>query len=210
MICVSIGTGSPAEAKKVLQNTGFIELRADLLSWQASDYADVIRLGGKLIFTCRPGEFNDEERLELFTLAAESGVSYLDVEIESGEDFIQAIRKLTDSHNCDLIVSYHNYEMTPSSESLENILNECYLAGADIAKIACRAYSGADSARLLSLYAITGRKVILGMGKAGKITRIAAPFLGSEFTFASPSAGSETAEGQFNFTELKDIIHKIQ
>ena len=70
--------------------------------------------------------------------------------------------------------------------------------------------SPADAARLLSLYTITGRKVVIGMGKAGKITRVAAPFLAGEFTFASSVEGEATAEGQLSYKEMKKIIKKIQ
>jgi 3-dehydroquinate dehydratase-1 len=93
---------------------------------------------------------------------------------------------------------------------LESLLSDCYLAGADVAKIACRVYSPADAARLLSLYNISGRKVVLGMGKAGRITRVAATLLGAEFTYASSGGGEDTAEGQLSIDEMKDIIKKIQ
>jgi 3-dehydroquinate dehydratase type I len=210
MICVSIGSGSPSEAKKTLQKSGFIELRADLLDWKTEDYKDVISAGHKTIFTCRPGKYSDGERLELFGLAASSGAVYLDVEIDSDESFLDEVREMSAHYSTELIVSYHNYEMTPSVEVLQAVLSECYQKSADVAKIACRVYSHADAARLLSLYDISGRKVVLGMGKAGKITRIAATFLGAEFTFASSGDGEATAEGQINYEEMREIIRKIQ
>ena len=43
------------------------------------------------------------------------------------------------------------------------------------------------------------------MGNKGRITRIAAPLLGSPFTFASLSKGKETAEGQIE----KDILEQM-
>lgn len=210
MICVSIGNSSPAEAKKIFQKSGFIELRADLLQWKTNEYREVISSGNKSIFTCRPGEYNQIERLVLFELAANAGTTYLDVEIESEASFLEEVRKIISKHKTSLIVSYHNYEMTPSIEVLESKLSECYSLDANVAKIACRVYSPADVARLLSLYNISGRKVVLGMGKAGKISRIAASLLGAEFTFASSGEGEATAEGQLTYDEMKEIIKKIQ
>jgi 3-dehydroquinate dehydratase-1 len=210
MICVSVGSGSPSEAKKILQKSGFIEIRADLLDWKADDYKDVISSGFKIIFTCRPGKLNNEERLELFEIAAAAGAKYIDIEIESDELFLEAIREIIGNYSIELIVSYHNFELTPSTDTLESLLNDCYQAGADVAKIACRVYSPADASRLLSLYNISGRKVIIGMGKTGRITRIAAPLLGAEFTFASWKEADSTAEGQLSFDEMKEIIKKIQ
>ncbi len=46
------------------------------------------------------------------------------------------------------------------------------------------------------------------MGDAGRITRVAAPLLGSEFTFASPGEGRETAPGQMSASQL-NAIYKI-
>lgn len=210
MICVSIGSGNKDEAKQILKKAGFIELRADLLNWSLDDYRDVISSGGKTVFTCRPGKLNENERLNLFELAASAGANYLDVEIESDESFLLNIQKITQKYSTKTIVSYHNYETTPTSENLESILSECYELGADVAKLACRVYSPADAARLLALYNISGRKVIIGMGKVGRITRIAAALLGAEFTFASQGAGEATAEGQLSFDEMKDLIKKLQ
>jgi len=210
MICVSIGSGSPAEAKTVSQNSGFIELRADLLDWKTEEYRKVILSGGKTVFTCRPGKLSNDERLILFEMAASAGADYIDVEIDSEENFMNEIKEITRHSNAELIVSYHNFELTPSSDTLESLLTDCFVAGADVAKIACRVYSPSDAARLLSLYTISGRKVIIGMGKAGRITRIAASFLGAEFTFASSATGEGTAEGQLIYDEMKEIIKKIQ
>ncbi len=208
MICISIGSGSPAEAKKILQKSGFIEIRADLLDWNIEDYKDVISCGSKTVFTCRPGKYSNEERLKLFEMAAASGCKYIDIEIDSDEAFLFAIRNITQKYSTQTIISYHNYEMTPSADVLESLLSDCFELGADVAKLACRVYSPADAARLLSLYSISGRKIVIGMGKAGKITRLAAAFLGAEFTFAS--SGEATAEGQLDFEEMKDLIKKIQ
>jgi 3-dehydroquinate dehydratase-1 len=210
MICVSIGNGSPDEAKKILQKSGFIELRADLLNWETTEYQSVCSAGYRTVFTCRPGKISDEDRLILFELAANAGATYIDLEIESDDIILEKVVKIVSNSAAELIISYHNYEMTPPSDVLESILNNCYDLGANVAKMATRVYSQADAARLLSLYSISGRKIILGMGKAGKITRVAAPLLGAEFTFASSGDGEATAEGQFTYDEMKEIIKKIQ
>ena len=47
--------------------------------------------------------------------------------------------------------------------------------------------------------------VVLGMGEMGKITRIMAPFLGAEFTFAAMDEGKETAPGQIPYLKMKEI-----
>ena len=59
------------------------------------------------------------------------------------------------------------------------------------------------------MYDLPGKKVVIGMGEMGRITRIMAPYLGAEFTFASPTHGGETAPGQLNYGQLKDLYKVI-
>ncbi len=49
-----------------------------------------------------------------------------------------------------------------------------------------------------------------GMGKDGRITRIAAPLLGAPFTYASLDNTRETASGQLDSRTLKQIIDMIR
>ena len=48
-----------------------------------------------------------------------------------------------------------------------------------------------------------------GMGKLGKISRVAAPFLGAPFTYVYPKDRKRTAEGQFSEEKMKEIINLI-
>lgn len=44
------------------------------------------------------------------------------------------------------------------------------------------------------------------MGAKGRVTRVAAPLLGSPFTFASLSDEKKTAEGQIEKDKLEQIL----
>jgi 3-dehydroquinate dehydratase-1 len=48
------------------------------------------------------------------------------------------------------------------------------------------------------------------MGELGKISRIVAPFLGAEFTYASLSDEDATAPGQISYTRLNQFFIDIQ
>jgi 3-dehydroquinate dehydratase-1 len=48
------------------------------------------------------------------------------------------------------------------------------------------------------------------MGDLGKISRIIAPFLGAEFTYASLSDNESTAPGQISYQKLNQFILDIQ
>jgi 3-dehydroquinate dehydratase type I len=78
-----------------------------------------------------------------------------------------------------------------------------------VAKIATQVNNMQEIMDLLSLYELPGRKVVLGMGSQGRITRVIGPYLGGEFTFASPEPGNETAPGQLCMAELKAIFKAI-
>jgi 3-dehydroquinate dehydratase-1 len=48
------------------------------------------------------------------------------------------------------------------------------------------------------------------MGDLGRISRIVAPFMGAEFTYASLSEGEATAPGQISYERLSQFILEIQ
>jgi 3-dehydroquinate dehydratase len=48
------------------------------------------------------------------------------------------------------------------------------------------------------------------MGDLGKISRIAALFMGAEFTFASASDEFATAPGQISYTKLRTIVELLK
>lgn len=208
MICISIGNRALLNQVNELQ-PDLVELRYDLIGNIPSAVSGLVTSSVKQLATCRPGMITDQERLEILKAAIQLGASYVDVEIESSSAFINEIRALAHEKGCKLIISYHNYESTPDVPELKRILASCYTSGGDVAKIACQVNSKKDNAKLLSLYGEEGRKVILGMGPIGKITRVAALELGAEFTFAALSEMDITAPGQLPFRKMKEIIKQI-
>ena len=209
MICVSLGKTSPEQALLVCGEVQLVEIRADLLKWSEDDFRKIIHSPAKSIFTCRPGVYSEKERSDLFKMAAEEGAHYIDIEFESEKKIMDEMMEIRNKFSTQLIISYHNYKGTPGRKEMEDILEDCYHKQADVAKLACQTYSQSDVARLLSLYEIKGRKVILGMGEAAKITRVAALWMGAEFTFASTGSGSETAEGQIDYKTMQEITRLI-
>ena len=90
------------------------------------------------------------------------------------------------------------------------LLDRAFQLGADIAKIACAVRGAGDCARLLALHEGRNDVVALGMGPLGGVTRIAAPFLGAPFTYASLLRGRETAPGQLDVQTLESIFEQLQ
>ena len=182
------------------------EIRIDMAQFDELAVRTVFSKSTKpLIATCRPELVLDAKRIKLLKVAIESGAAYVDIEIESSIEFKQDIISHAKKNDCKIIISYHNYENTPSSNELHAIIDSCFDSGAHIAKIATTAQSTSDSARILGLYSHYNSLVALAMGEKGKITRVANISLGSPFTFAAISDDKKTAPGQLTVAEMKQF-----
>jgi len=137
------------------------------------------------------------------------GATFIDIEIESSDAHVSQLISHARKCQTGVIISYHNFEETPDRTEMTDIITQCYERGGDVAKLATQVNSKKDLRSLVSLYDIPGRKVIVGMGREGRITRIMAPHLGAEFTFAAAGDGSETAPGQLSVNQLKEIYKVI-
>lgn len=190
-------------------DAGFLELRLDLIRKDPESIFSQLSRHVDTLVTCRPGVYSEQERIQLLKTSMDLGATYVDVELESTDSYLNSLSAHASLCATKLIVSYHNFELTPEADELESILERCYVRGGECAKIAVQTDSLQDVYRLLNLYALPGKKVILGMGKQGRITRLMGPYLGAEFTFASPDAGEETAAGQLSYRQLKEIYKVI-
>lgn len=211
MVCLSIADVSADEAMNILAKVNLAELRMDRIDFDKKNIGRLFSSKAKTIVTCRVNEkINEDERRNIIIEAIENGASMVDIEVENSDDFKNEIIKTAKKNKCTVIVSYHDFEKTPVMRELEQILTWCFESGADIAKIACRANNVEDAARLLALYSFGKPIISIGMGDAGKITRIAAPLLGAPFTYASAEDAKKTAPGQIEADKLEAIIKMIK
>lgn len=213
MICVSIIETKYEDIIRILNDTKLAEIRLDLVELSEKEIEKVFsQKNTSLIATCREGKYSDEERLYILKKAITSGADYVDIEIESLEEYKRDLITHAVRNNCKVIISYHNYSTTPDTAELIQLIDDCYDQGADIIKVACFCNTISDAARMLSLYSvdIKDRSIVsIGMGEIGKITRVASAFLGSPFTYASIRKGKETASGQIEYETLNNILNVI-
>jgi 3-dehydroquinate dehydratase-1 len=210
MICVAISDTDFEKCLSMLKKTDMAEIRLDLTQFSEEQIRHLFSLQKKLIATYRPLEGKEEERMEQLKTAIEAGADYVDIEFESADEYRNEIIAFAHKHNCDVIISYHNYDCTPGLDHLRKIVAESFQKDADVIKIATMVRTNNDNASILSLYNIPGRVVAFGMGNLGKITRIVAPFLGAEFTYAAMDEGTETAPGQIKYSIMKSAIQQIE
>lgn len=92
-----------------------------------------------------------------------------------------------------IVLSYHDFDCTPSTSRLERLLATAKNGGADIFKIAATPETTADVVRLLE-FTLQHRRdniVVIAMGSLGAISRLAFPLAGSLLTYTNvkPSLG---------------------
>lgn len=209
MICLSVGERTIEACLRAVRTAECAEIRLDRLEAGPKEAAAIFAAHPRLIATCRP--IGDEDRKKEFLLRAiEAGAAFVDVEIEwkgpARNEVIRAARK----KGCRVIVSFHDHEKTPGADELKSIVDRCFEKGAEITKIACRVREPRDAARLLGLLDDKRTLIVAGMGREGRIVRVAAPLCGSFLTFASAGAGKETAEGQMDEAALKRMLGEIE
>lgn len=210
MICVSLSEIGYEDCLSMAGREPFVEFRFDLLALSLEQVREVVSTAPSCIATCRPGKMDESNRLEILQAAIQSGADYVDIELGSDPVFSEEIIHTARLHDTSVIISYHNFTLTPALPELQQLVSECTKAGADVVKIACLVNRVEDLQNLLKLYEGDRQMVIIGMGKQGIISRIAAPMLGAPFTFAAPGTGQETAPGQISKDKLLSIIRQIQ
>ncbi|KAL8171321.1 LOW QUALITY PROTEIN: hypothetical protein V2J09_023125 [Rumex salicifolius] len=193
-----------------------VELRLDCLK-SFDPQSDLPRLIGSsslpTLVTYRPkwegGSYDGDEsyRLEVLKLAMEQGADYVDIEYKVAQEFNKYIHgRRPDKFK--LIVSSHNYENTPSSEDLGNLVARIQSTGADIVKIATTALDVTDVARMFQVTVHSQVPVIgLVMGERGLISRILGPKFGGYLTFGTLESGKVSAPGQPTLVELTDLYN---
>jgi 3-dehydroquinate dehydratase I len=209
MICVAISDKDYRKCISVLTEVEMAEIRLDLTEYDEETIDLVFGQEIPLVATCRPDKMTEKEQYIKLRRAIEAGAKYVDIEIEANKEQREALVEVARKNNCKVIISYHNYTETPGLRELFNIVDECFNKGADVAKVATMVNSNSDNARLLSLYSEPKPIVAIGMGELGKISRIIAPLLGAEFTFAAEDLGEATAPGQISYSKMKALLDSI-
>ena len=181
-----------------------VEKKMSILSGRRGEKAPVIitardpREGGM-------GNLSFEKRRDLLDRFLDHA-KYLDVELRS----VRAFKLLLDraqKQNVRRILSFHDFESTPSSRSLHAKTSLAKEHGADVFKVATRTDKPAHLARLVDF--ITQNDVDLaisamGMGKLGGISRLLLARCGSVLNYGSLQQAS--IEGQLRKTSRAPII----
>lgn len=222
-ICIPVPARSTAAAVKKM---GEISRRADILELRIDRIrnADLRRLLAAreqaVIVTNRRsaegGDFRgtEDERVALLRQAVRLGAEYVDIEARTDKKLLRGLLAEIgrQGNAARAIISWHDFSGTPDSEALRRIFRKC-AAHEGIIKIATMANEPEDNLRVLGLIPEAkrmGREIIaLCMGEMGRLSRVAAPALGSYLSYASLEEGSESAPGQLTAAQMKKILKVI-
>jgi 3-dehydroquinate dehydratase/shikimate dehydrogenase len=194
-------------AARVPAGCGLVEIRGDELS--AGELGLVIRtLGRPAVATVRRredgGKFDgtERQRLSMLQSAFDAGARFVDVEWGSAlEDWARGPRASR------VILSHHGGECEIAW--LVELHRAMAATGAARLKIVPHARSVEEIRAARELLRRTGgagrRLSSFATGRYGALSRLLCPSWGSWATYASVSAGAETAEGQFTADDMLDV-----
>jgi len=219
-ICVSIATTGDVSLLKEQADRAFslgadfAEIRFDFVSSNRMQAAidAVTGIRSKAVFTLRSkdqgGKFagSEQERIEWLKKLAEQKPMLLDVEL----DTIKENDELADFlEKTPILVSWHNFQQTPPSDELADILSEMRIYS-NYVKVVTTAKSVEDSLRLLELYeSTTGlHPVIFAMGDAGIVSRILCTIVGNA-PFTYTSLEKAVAPGQLTVKQMRKLYDRI-
>jgi 3-dehydroquinate dehydratase type I len=221
MICISIVPETNEEAlcllARALPEADLVELRIDRIG--QPDLPLLLHAGRERILVTNrrrdEGGFFarcEDKRTALLREAVDLGARYVDIEARTGAAAVGRLGKAIRAKKgkTGLIVSHHDLKGTPSRQTLMKRLKACRTLGADIVKIVTLAETAEDNLRVLDLIPQAlgmGQDIIaFCMGGKGRLSRVAAPLLGSCMSYASLEEGAESAPGQLTAGEMKKLL----
>jgi 3-dehydroquinate dehydratase type I len=214
-VCVAVPPKTVEEAFSLIkraeaQNADLIEIRLDNLI-NHDRIAEIPRCTKTPLIATNKSQKNhgnfvgsETERQKILQNAARNGFTYVDVDLgtPNQKELIGSLRET----GAKVIVSFHDFEETPSISKLEKILDEEAVLGADVCKIITTAKSVEDNSTAIDLVSKASKKgkiVCFAMGDLGIPSRFLSPVFGAFFTFASINKKRKTAKGQLTIQEMR-------
>jgi 3-dehydroquinate dehydratase-1 len=155
-----------------------------------------------MIGTVRENDRTRGKRLEIFSAL----MPLIDcVDVELGAIDAVSITDFARSQGRTILVSDHNFEKTPETTDLQDIVDRAIAQGAQIVKVVTTAKTEDDAWRLLEFAKQCRVPVVaFAMGAAGSFSRIKACEYGSLFTYGYIEKA--VAPGQLSAVELLNKV----
>jgi 3-dehydroquinate dehydratase type I len=201
-----------AAIKKIEPIVDLFEVRIDLIG---DNWTDVARQLKKPWIACNrmveeggKWEGNEARRIERLLQAIELGAKIVDIEYNAKnvENIIKLIKK-----RAECLLSFHDFQKTPSLDVLKQIVNKELKAGADICKVVTTAQTFEDNLAVMRLFSEfpDAKMVAFAMGTQGFISRVMAPLIGAHFTYGAVQKGNESAPGQLPVSDMLAVYEMV-
>ena len=140
-------------------------------------------------------------------------VELIDYELSNKPEDIRALRAASKANGIGMIMSYHNFQLTPDAATLDSKFAAAREFGADVGKVAVMPTHERD---VLELLAATSRAretldiplISMSMGGVGSLSRIMGWVYGSAATFAVGKSSS--APGQVAIEDLRTALSIVR
>jgi 3-dehydroquinate dehydratase-1 len=178
-----------------------LEIRVDCFEENIQAVCDYIARLRKicslpLIGTIRENERTKENRVGMFSKVIPL-VDAIDIEI----DATVAPKVISMAEGKTIIISEHNFEITPTTTDLNRIVERAELLGGHIVKIAAMAHGPQDVVRLLQFIGDCAMPIVaFSMGEYGAISRIVSMLFGSLYSYGYVT--KPNAPGQLHIEKL--------
>ncbi len=206
--------------------------KPDLLEWRVDffdgigNHADVVALatdirnaagGIPVLFTRRSSREGGEKIaldeaavLAMYAAVMESRtIELIDYEMVNDAAHIAQVRAISKANGIQLVLSFHNFQATPSCQELCDKFELAQNLGGDIAKVAVMPQRLEDVLTVLSATLASSQKldiplISMSMGAYGSLTRLFGWTCGSAMSFAVGAASS--APGQVPIEDLHAVL----
>lgn len=221
----------------VMECRNIVDKKPDILEWRADFFEGVrdpeqvlnvlkelheISGGLPIILTIRSAAeggyqhaaLNSNEKIAVYAAICQSKlVDYVDFELSNSPDDIKQVREVTQDHGVKLILSYHNFRITPEENFIRDKFQLAKDYGCDVGKVAVMPNSLEEvldfMKATLSIQKQIGLPMIaISMGQLGAISRLLGFLFGSELTFAVGESSS--APGQIPIHDVKTVIDIVK
>jgi 3-dehydroquinate dehydratase-1 len=140
-------------------------------------------------------------------------VELIDYELSNAPEDLKRLRTVSAEHGIAMIMSYHNFQLTPEPAVMDGKFIEAEQLGADVAKVAVMPRDPQD---VLALLAATYRAsqtirlplITMSMGGVGSLSRVMGWVYGSAATFAVGKSSS--APGQIAIEDLRAVLATVR
>ncbi len=140
-------------------------------------------------------------------------VEMIDYELSNAPDDLRRLREVSAANGVVMIMSYHNFQLTPDAATLDGKFAAAERLEADVAKLAVMPKDVQD---VLALLAATDRArqtiklplITMSMGGIGSLSRIMGWVYGSAATFAVGKSSS--APGQIAIEDLRATLAVVR